>query len=70
MGPRIFFGGGDTCTYLDSVLCLSVHALIFMNIISIVNIVPSRKYKKYTNSERCSLLLFDLKFLNVFYYKN
>ena len=56
MGPLISGGGG---MYLFRFCLLGLSACIIyiysMNIIIIVNIMPSRKYKKYKYSERCSL---------------
>ena len=59
-------GGGGACTYLDCLLALSACIIYSMNIIIIVNIVPSRKYRKYKYSEKSGIQILN-SFKKVFY---
>ena len=50
-------------------LALSAYIIDLINRIMFFNILPSRRYKKYNYSVLFSLLKFDSKFLNLFFYK-
>ena len=50
-------------------LALNAYIIYFRNTIIILNIMLSSRYKKYNYCGRFSLLKFDSKLLNIFFYK-